>query len=190
MNSPDRYPDAVDPGFSAPPRTIEDGEGASISIRAYDGDAGTREALRAMYDAFDAEDRAQGIPPSRPSQLRNWLDRILEPECLNVLAWDGDEVVGHATLVPENGVDSPHELAIFVLQSHQGRGIGTALMESVLGYGATQGVDKVWLTVERWNHAAVSLYENIGFETTDAESFELEMAIRLQSEGATTQAEP
>lgn len=194
MSSPDRYPDPADAGFPAPPRTVEDAEGASISIRAYDsddnGDDDAREALRTMYDEFDAEDRAQGIPPSRPSKLRNWLDRILDPECLNVLAWDGDEVVGHATLVPENGLESPYELAIFVLQSHQGRGIGTALMESVLGYGAEQGVDKVWLTVERWNHAAVSLYKNIGFETTDAESFELEMAIRLRPEEATTRAEP
>jgi GNAT superfamily N-acetyltransferase len=180
MNSPDRYPDAVEARFPAPPRTVEDKEGATIELRAYEGDEGAREALRAMYDDFDAEDRAQGIPPSRPSKLRDWLDRILEPQCLNVLAWDGDEVVGHATLVPENGVESPYELAIFVLQSHQGRGIGTALMESVLGYGAAAGVEKVWLTVERWNHAAVSLYQSIGFETTDAESFELEMAIRLQ----------
>jgi len=189
MNGPERYPDPVEAGFPAPPHTVEDAEGDTIEIRAYDGDEGDREALRAMYDEFDAEDRAQGIPPSRPSQLRKWLDRILDPECLNVLAWDGDAVVGHATLVPEDGRDTPHELAIFVLQSHQGRGIGTALMEVVLGYGAEQGVDKVWLTVERWNHAAVSLYEKIGFETTDAESFELEMAIRLHPDHATAEAE-
>ena len=188
MNGPESFPDTAETGFPAPPRTIEDAEGASISIQASEGDEEDREALRAMYDDFDAEDRAQGIPPSRPSKLRDWLDRILQPECLNVLAWDGDEVVGHATLVPENGPESPYELAIFVLQSHQGRGIGTVLMESVLGYGAEQGIEKVWLTVERWNHPAVSLYQNIGFETTDAESFELEMAIRLHPEETTAEA--
>jgi len=37
----------------------------------------------------------------------------------------------------------------------------------------------VWLTVERWNHAAISLYEKVGFETTGVESFDLEMAIRI-----------
>ena len=37
----------------------------------------------------------------------------------------------------------------------------------------------MWLTVERWNGAAVSLYRSLGFETTGAESFELEMALRL-----------
>ncbi|CDK40799.1 GCN5-related N-acetyltransferase [Halorubrum sp. AJ67] len=40
----------------------------------------------------------------------------------------------------------------------------------------------MWLTVERWNRAAVSLYKKIGFETSDAESFELEMGLRLNPE--------
>jgi GNAT superfamily N-acetyltransferase len=179
MNGPDRYPESVEETFPAPPRTVEVAEDTGIRITAYDGCESTREALRAMYDAFDPADRAQGIPPSRPSKLRTWLDRILGEGCLNVLAWDEDEVVGHATLVPENDRDCPYELAIFVLQSHQGIGIGTELMNTVLGHGVENGVDRVWLTVERWNRGAVSLYERIGFETTDAESFELEMAIRL-----------
>jgi len=179
MNGPTRYPEPVSRTFQTPPRSFEDGEGRTISIRTFDGSDAGREALEAMYDAFDPADRAQGIPPSRPSKLRTWLDRILEEACLNVFAWDGDDVVGHATLVPEEADGDPYELAIFVLQSHQGAGIGTELMTSLLGYGAAQGVERVWLTVERWNHAAVSLYEDIGFETTDAESFELEMAIRL-----------
>jgi ribosomal protein S18 acetylase RimI-like enzyme len=38
----------------------------------------------------------------------------------------------------------------------------------------------VWLTVERWNRPAVNLYEETGFETSDAESFELEMTVRLR----------
>ena len=185
MSGPVRYPDDPVGGFPSPPRTVEDAEGRAIELRADDGSEGDREALRAMYDAFDPADRAQGIPPSRPSKLRDWLDRILGEGCFNVFAWDGDEIVGHATLVPENGPESPYELAIFVLQSHQGAGIGTALIESVLGHGVDQGISQVWLTVERWNRPAVGLYEKIGFETSDAESFELEMAIRLDPDGQT-----
>jgi len=186
MTGPERYPDEAVEGLPTPPRTVEDAEGREIEVRADDGSESDREALRAMYEAFDPADRAQGIPPSRPSQLEDWLDRILEEGCYNVFALDGDDVVGHVTLVPENGTESPYELAIFVLQSHQGAGIGTALIETALGYGAEQGITKVWLTVERWNRAAVGLYEKIGFETTDAESFELEMAIRLADQTEST----
>jgi RimJ/RimL family protein N-acetyltransferase len=181
MNGPTRYPEEVSDEFPSPPWTIEDKEGRTIDIRAYDGSDEEREALQEMYENFDPADRAQGIPPSRPSKLRNWLDRILGDPCLNVFAWDDDDIVGHVTLVPPEDQDSPHELAIFVTQSHQGAGIGTELIKGVLGYGDENGAEQVWLTVERWNHAAVSLYEKIGFETTDAESFELEMAITLSA---------
>jgi ribosomal protein S18 acetylase RimI-like enzyme len=75
--------------------------------------------------------------------------------------------------------DDACELAIFVLQAYQRAGIGTSLIRTLLGYGAEAGVERVWLTVERWNRAATNLYEKIGFETSNAESFELEMALRL-----------
>lgn len=179
MTGPDRYPDEVAGPFPEPPRRFEDREGRAIELRAYDGSDAEREALAAMYDVFDPADRAQGLPPSRPSQLADWLDRILDEECYNVLAWHDSDVVGHATLVPEGEPTEPYELAIFVIQSHQGAGIGTHLMQALLGHGAGSGVDRVWLTVERWNRAAVSLYKKLGFETADAESFELEMVVRL-----------
>ena len=37
----------------------------------------------------------------------------------------------------------------------------------------------MWLTVERWNDPAIALYRKVGFETTNTESFEIEMSIRL-----------
>lgn len=170
------YPDEPAGPFSEPPFSFEDGEGRAIEVRPYDGSDGEFEALVGMYDAFDPADRAQGIPPSREERVRNWLDTILGDGGYNVVAWDGDTVAGHATLVADG---EAYELAIFVLQAYQGAGIGTRLIEGLLGHGAANGVEKVWLTVERWNRPAVSLYKKVGFETTDAESFELEMTARL-----------
>ncbi len=199
------YPDDVAGPFPVPPAAFVDREGRDITIRPYDtgelctGDErptgaesravdGTEdsrppefEALVEMYDAFDSADRAQGLPPGRTSAIRRWLDTVLASECFNVIAWHEDDAVGHATLVPDAD-GSAYELAIFVLQTHQSAGIGTCLLETLLGYGAVNGVKRVWLTVERWNRAAVSLYEQTGFETTNAESFELEMALKLGSE--------
>jgi ribosomal protein S18 acetylase RimI-like enzyme len=170
------YPDDPAGPYEPPPVTVTDDEGREIEIRAYDGSEAELEALVAMYEDFDAADRAQGIPPGGERRIRNWLDSILEDDCYNVLAWDGDEVAGHATLVPDGDT---YELAIFVNQPYQGVGIGTELIETLLGYGADQGVEHVWLSVERWNRAAIGLYKKVGFETSDAESFELEMAARL-----------
>ena len=170
------YPEEAAGPFPEPPLTFEDGEGRTIEIRTYAGDDAEFEALVAMYDAFDSGDRAQGIPPGGEAAVRSWLETILGGDCRNVVAWHGDDAAGHATLVRDDG---SYELAIFVLQEYQGAGIGTRLMEALLGHGAATGVERVWLTVERWNRPAVALYKKTGFEITDAESFELEMTAWL-----------
>jgi GNAT superfamily N-acetyltransferase len=181
MSRDREYPAEPAGPFAPPPVAFEDREGRAIEVRPFgaDDEAG-REALVDMYTQFDPSDRAQGIPPGEESRIRSWLDQICGPDCLNVVAWDvgadPDRAAGHATLVPDG---EAYELAIFVLQAYQRAGIGTRLMEALLGHGAANGVEKVWLTVERWNHAAVALYEKLGFETTDAQSFEKEMAIRI-----------
>ncbi|WP_251329315.1 GNAT family N-acetyltransferase [Haloplanus pelagicus] len=177
MTDDSTFPDEVAGPFPEPPTTFEDRDERSITIRRYDPGA-DREALTAMYEAFDPADRAQGIPPTNEARIANWLDTITGGETVNVVAVDGETVVGHATLVPDEP-EGTAELAIFVLQDYQHAGIGTRLLETLLGAGAAAGFDRVWLTVERWNDPAINLYEKVGFRATDTESFEHEMALRL-----------
>jgi ribosomal protein S18 acetylase RimI-like enzyme len=166
------FPDEPATTFPEPPLSFTDKEGREIEIRPYeDGDF---EAVVEMYVDFAPADRAQGIPPATESRVRDWFENLLEG--LNVVAWDGDRAVGHATLVPD---EDASELAIFVHQDYQRAGIGSKLIDGLLGHGQANGVEKVWLTVERWNHAAVNLYESVGFETHGTESFEIEMVLRL-----------
>ncbi len=166
-------PDAPVDSFEPPPRRFVDWSGRRIRLRRHDGD---REALVEMYRAFDPADRAQGIPPTGEEAIRDWLDAITAPDCVNVVARYEGEVVGHAVLVPDDG---SHELAIFVLGPYQGAGIGTELLESLLGLGAEEGVDRVWLTVERWNDPAIAVYQKVGFEARGDPGFELEMELEL-----------
>ncbi|WP_115865600.1 GNAT family N-acetyltransferase [Halorussus litoreus] len=168
------YPDEPAGSFPEPPVSFEDREGRAIEIRPYEDDDETFEAVVAMYADFDPADRAQGIPPATESRIRDWLEVLLDG--LNVVAWHGGEPVGHATLVPDG---EAYELAIFVHQDYQRAGIGSKLIQALLGHGRANDVEKVWLTVERWNHAAVNLYESVGFETAGSESFEIEMSLRL-----------
>jgi len=169
------YPDEPADEFPRPPRTFTDREGRDVELVSA-GEA-DREGIVEMYLAFDPADRAQGIPPAKESAIERWLDTILGDDCLNVVARHDDAVAGHATLVPDREGDC--ELAIFVLQPYQGAGIGTQLVETLLGAGQAAGIEHVWLTVERWNDPAIALYRKVGFETSSAESFEVEMAIQL-----------
>lgn len=176
------YPDAVAGPFPEPPETMTDREGREIDIREsgdgpVDDPDEERAALVEMYAAFDAADRAQGIPPTGQERIERWLDTLLGEKSVNVVAWHGDAVCGHATLVPDD--EGASELAIFVLQAYQRAGIGSRLIRCLLGAGAAAGVDRVWLTVEHWNTPAIELYRDVGFETTDTESFERIMTLRL-----------
>jgi ribosomal protein S18 acetylase RimI-like enzyme len=172
------YPDTVAGPYERPPQSVLDREGRQTRITRYDGEF---EAVVAMYDAFDPADRAQGIPPIDRSGIREWLEMILGAEPTNVLASQEDSVVGHATLVPDG--DGAYELAIFVLSSYQEAGIGTALMKGLLGAGRATGIERVWLSVERWNTPAITLYQNVGFRPQDDGGFDRVMTARLASPG-------
>jgi GNAT superfamily N-acetyltransferase len=161
--------------FPEPPRTIEDGAGRAVEVAVATG--ADAEAVFDMYRAFDPADRAQGIPPAREPAIDDWLETVIAEDCVNVVARHDADVVGHATLVPDE--EGGYELAIFVLAEYQGAGIGTAVLETLLGHARTRGIERVWLTVERWNDAAIALYRSVGFETTDGERFEVEMALAL-----------
>jgi ribosomal protein S18 acetylase RimI-like enzyme len=179
MTDERRYPDEPADGFPAPPASFTDAAARVIDFLVYgDGPiSDEREALIAMYANFDSADRAQGVPPIREEAVRDWIDALLTEDAVNVLAWHDEFVAGHATLVPDG--NGAHELAIFVHHQYQGAGIGSRLIRHLLGEGGRRGLERVWLTVERWNTPAVNLYRDVGFETTEAESFELEMAIRV-----------
>ncbi|MFC7193479.1 GNAT family N-acetyltransferase [Halosimplex aquaticum] len=170
------YPDDPADSFPEPPLSFTDGEDREIRIE----DSGVDDfgALVEMYGEFDPADRAQGIPPVKEEAIREWLDTLLSEESINVVAVHDGAPVGHAILVPDR--EEAFELAVFVLGDYQSAGIGTKLLQALLGHGQAEGVEHVWLTVERWNEPAIALYEKLGFETSNAESFELEMSIRLR----------
>ena len=200
------YPDEPAGPFPEPPLSFTDREDREIAIRTTPPGTTVPEALVEMYAEFDPADRAQGIPPTDAEAARRWLETIYA-EGYNAVAWHGDVAAGHATLVPDDGGKAstagdeprddalddpedggtgerpaghgPYELAIFVLQPYQRAGIGTKLLTALLGYAGSVGIERVWLSVERWNRPAIELYKQVGFETTDAGSFEEEMTIRL-----------
>lgn len=169
------YPSEPAGPFVPPPKTFEDRAGRTIDVREYTADYFA--SLVEMYVAFDPQDRAQGIPPRNEARIRDWLDNILAADAVNVIARTDTQLVGHATLVPDEA--NEYELAIFVLDEYQESGIGTELITALLGNAAEQNIEYVWLFVERWNTAARALYRKVGFEPSETENFESEMSIRL-----------
>ena len=61
-------------------------------------------------------------------------------------------------------LDEIHINNLAVLADHQGRGLGTALLQHVLEAGASRGADRATLEVRRSNAPARRLYERLGFK--------------------------
>jgi GNAT superfamily N-acetyltransferase len=152
-----------------PPFGLSDALGRHVFLRPAEQDT---DALVAFYERFDPADRAQGLPPTGADRIRRWLAVLADGP--GVVAWYEDDAVGHAALVPDRA--GGYELVVFVLQGFRGTGIGTSLVRALLGLGRTRGATRVWLTVQRWNHAAISVYRKTGFEREGEEGLEIIMS--------------
>ncbi|WP_157744182.1 GNAT family N-acetyltransferase [Halopenitus persicus] len=141
-----------------------------IRLRTVEGDPPDVDALVGMYADFEADDRAQGIPPIGTDLIRGWLTGL---EGIHVVADHRGEPVGHAVLVPVDG--ETLELAIFVHPDYQGATIGTRTLGELLDCGAAADATAVELHVERSNDAAIALYRKYGFTAEETRSMELRM---------------
>jgi RimJ/RimL family protein N-acetyltransferase len=84
-----------------------------------------------------------------------------------IVAEEDDVPVGHAFLEPIGtlaGISHVFQLTIVAHPGHLGRGIGTAMLEDLLGWARRDSrVKKVELRVRATNDRAISLYQSFGF---------------------------
>ncbi|MFI9559956.1 ribosomal protein S18-alanine N-acetyltransferase [Nonomuraea endophytica] len=75
---------------------------------------------------------------------------------------DDDEIVGYAGLAAAG--DQADVQTIAVLQDHQSRGIGGAMLTELLGEARRRGAREIFLEVRADNPRAKAVYERFGFE--------------------------
>lgn len=73
------------------------------------------------------------------------------------------EVVAYSIVM--FGAGEGHVLNCCVHPRHQNQGIGRRLMQRILAQGRGYGVEAIYLEVRPSNRAALSLYQDLGFET-------------------------
>ncbi|WP_440989771.1 N-acetyltransferase family protein [Haloarchaeobius baliensis] len=134
------------------------------------------EGLVEMYRDYPREHRSMGIPPTTETQIRGWLTTLHE-RGTNLLAWDGDRVVGHTGFAPDDG-DEP-EFLVYVDPEYHGRGLGTELTRQAIAYAAAAGHRALRLNVDSDNRTAIAVYRKLGFAIVDNSGVELEMRLPL-----------
>jgi ribosomal protein S18 acetylase RimI-like enzyme len=73
------------------------------------------------------------------------------------------------------------ELAIAVVPSARGKGVGTALLEALLGRAREAGYPTISLSVDRNNAGAIELYERHGFARVGEDADSLTMLASIDS---------
>lgn len=161
------------------PTTMLDKLGQPFTARFFR--PGDRPALEAMYAAFEPLRSAQGLPPEGDVARQRWLDRVL-PLGLQLVVEIDRRLVGHVLLVPFADDPSVAELANFLHQSVRDRGIGTALNRLVVALAVQVGYQRLWLSVEPSNRAAIRSYERAGFRRLPGSLWapEMEMEVRIE----------
>jgi ribosomal protein S18 acetylase RimI-like enzyme len=125
------------------------------------------EMLWAMFSTLSEATVSNLIPPFTRERVEGWTKDIDYSKVLAIVAVTGDgRIVANASLQfnPQEVLRHKAELGITVHDSCQNLGIGTALLEHLLGIAKEKGLKKVHLTVRIDNNRAIHFYSKFGFE--------------------------
>jgi RimJ/RimL family protein N-acetyltransferase len=101
------------------------------------------------------------------SEERRYLRAVRRhPHAVVFVAESADGIVGRISLARDPHPASEHvaDLGLMVELGHRRRGIGRALMEAAEEWARAVGILKLELHVFPYNHAAIALYESLGYE--------------------------
>jgi ribosomal protein S18 acetylase RimI-like enzyme len=107
------------------------------------------------------------------------LSRLGKPTGEYLVAWDGNEPVGHAHI--EWGLDPPELQDVFVLPSHRRRGVATALTAAAEERVLSRGGSVLSLTVGVGNDAAQALYRSLGYVRTEERPRRIRGIVQLRT---------
>jgi RimJ/RimL family protein N-acetyltransferase len=97
---------------------------------------------------------------------RRRFRRAWTPDEAEVVAVEGERVIGHLNVSREESPVTRHvaSLGMFVAADRRGQGVGTGLLRECLRWADEVGVEKLALSVYPDNDRAIALYRKFGFE--------------------------
>lgn len=108
---------------------------------------------------LDALMNIGGHPPERRGFYGRLFSLVGPRQCF-ASVWEGDSIVGIASMVVERGWAGLYNLGI--TPSHRRQGVATKVIQSLVEWSVGQGADRLYLQVERDNGPAVRLYQRLG----------------------------
>jgi GNAT superfamily N-acetyltransferase len=136
-----------------PERDARQGRGADVPAQD-GGGIDIRELTEAELASVDAR-----LPLHRLGNAQTYL-----------VAWDGDEPVGHAHISWQGTtLGAPEIQDVFVPEDLRGRGIGTELSRAAERLAGERGHDRISISASVANEGALRLYRRLGYRDADLE---------------------
>ncbi len=159
-----------------PPRCprFEGTEGRPLLVRPYRPE--DRRALTELYDGVDEQGQSADLPLAAIVRTDAWIDRVTS-EGWNLVAFDGDRVVGHAAIAPDDSADPA--VQIYVDQAERNRGIDSELVKQVIAYADGQH-RKLTVDLSAANEGVGAVYRECGFDIAEKRLSELRLELDLR----------
>jgi L-amino acid N-acyltransferase YncA len=102
---------------------------------------------------------------TQDAALDDWLGEIATGEITTVLAFEGAEVVGYATIQRSQLRWTSHvaELRVLVAESMRGHGLGRLLTQEAFANALGLGIEKMVAQMTLDQKGAISTFEGLGF---------------------------
>ena len=122
------------------------------------------------YASFIPEDDMQSYLRSFYND-ENLTKLFLDPNVSGYVARDGDRVVGFVRTVFKTAEQRYYVSSLYILPSHQRKGIGTRLMQLAAAEARARGLDRVWIGVMVENKSGLAWYRRLGYEVREEQPF-------------------
>jgi phosphinothricin acetyltransferase len=130
------------------------------------------EALRTIYNLEVQESTVTfDLVPRSLDEQREWMTARSGAHAV-VVAEDGDEVVGFASLSPYKerpAYRTTVEDSVYVRRDQQGRGVGKALLAELLTLATQHGFHAVVARIVGGHEASIALHQGAGFSVVGTE---------------------
>lgn len=106
------------------------------------------------------------------------LARLHQGDGFYLVAWDGDEPVGHAHLAL---TDPPEMQDVEVRETHRRRGVASALTAAAEVHARAHGARELQVTVSVDNRGAQAVYRRLGFVDSGLPSRRVQGTVQIRT---------
>lgn len=142
--------------------TLEDGRKVELRL-AGDGDG---EAILAFANSLPEADLLYlRVDITRPESVDHWLSNVAVGVTTSILAFDGDTVVGYATVdrTPARWTRRVGELRVTVGTAYRSQGLGRHLTAKIFDVARSLGLKKLTANMTPDQQGAQAAFRRLGF---------------------------